>query len=87
MVELVVTLVLGTSAERREGSSPSLRTMSSSTWMNLGRYQASLREIDKKPVHSQVAESVDAKVCLRLVSFILSNYRFESCPDYKQSSA
>lgn len=56
VVELVVTLVLGTSAERREGSSPSLRTTLDNAQLNLGRYLASLRKIDKKPVHSQVAE-------------------------------
>ena len=58
VVELVVTLVLGTSAERREGSSPSLCTMLGNSQMNLGRYRASLREIDKKPVHSQVGYKV-----------------------------
>jgi|LakMenEpi03Aug12_release.lakeMendotaPanAssembly.Ray.scaffolds.fasta_scaffold31554_8 hypothetical protein len=36
------------------GSSPVLITMLGSSQMNLGRYRASLREIEKKPVHSQV---------------------------------
>ena len=55
-MELVVMLDLGSSAVRRVGSSPTLRTMLDNSQMNLGRYRASLREINKKPVHSQVAE-------------------------------
>jgi hypothetical protein len=33
------------------GSNPVLTAMLGSSQMNLGRYRASLREIDKKPVH------------------------------------
>ena len=44
------------------GSSPPLLTMLGSSQMNLGRYRASLREIDKKPVHSQVAEWLPSKL-------------------------
>ena len=51
-------LDLGSSAVRRVGSSPTLRTMLDNSQMNLGRYRASLREIDKKPVHSQVGYKV-----------------------------
>ena len=38
------------------GSSPPSLTIFACSKMNLGRYRASLREIDKKPVNSQVAE-------------------------------
>ena len=49
---------LGSCAAGREGSSPSLCTMLGNSQLNLGRYRASLREINKKPVHSQVGYKV-----------------------------
>lgn len=75
-------LDLGSSAERRVGSSPTLRTMLDNAQLNLGRYRASLRKIEKKSpsiVRWRNSRRTELLVWKELM------YRFKSCPDYRIS--
>ena len=54
--------------------------------MNLGRYRASLREIEKKPVHSQVGYKVGSSPTADMDVGSLPVSRFDSLTDYAKNT-